>query len=183
MKGGTFLIEKIKPRKRGQPYRYVYYINDSVNDRGILETVIISLVFGSIFGSHNLTDILSTIYSPGRIPKNTDDIEKFLHFFVLGEKKLFNGKTIVDLINELSESKRNEILEKYRSIVELRTIHLRESRPGNKDYNRHKKKLDQFKKLLENFEQGSKLSNTTKSTRKNSNSKVRANTTRALNLY
>ena len=83
MKGGTFLIEKIKPRKRGQPYRYVYYINDSVNDRGILETVIITLVFGSIFGSHNLTDILSTIYSPGRIPKNTDDIEKFLHFLAL----------------------------------------------------------------------------------------------------
>ena len=178
MKGGTFLIKKINPRQPGQPYTYEYVrkeVNSNVNDRGILETEIISLVFGS----NNLTDILSTIYS-GNIPMNTQHIEKFLHKFVLGQKKLSNGKSIVDLINELSKSERKEILKKYRLIVKLRRQHLRNmKRPGTPYYNNHENKLDQFIKFLESLEQGSKSSNTTKSTRKISNSKVRANTTRA----
>ena len=178
MKGGTFLIKKTRPPKTDQPYTYEYFSMDdnvTVNERGILETEIISLVFRS----NNLTDILSTIYS-GNIPMNTQHIEKFLHNFVLGQKNLSNGKSIVDLINELSKSERKEILKKYRLIIKLRRQHLRNmKRPGTPYYNNHENKLDQFIKFLESLEQGSKSSNTTKSTRKISNSKVRANTTRA----
>ena len=149
MKGGSFKIKKIKTSEKGKPdiieYEFVTIDENSngVNDRGILETEIILLVF-----KKNLTDIISTIYS-SNIPKNKDYIEKFLHNFVLGVVTLRDNTSIVDMINALTPSERNKVLKKYRSIVELRTLHLNDMSTRNrKSYLNHKKKLEQFKDFL-----------------------------------
>ena len=142
MKGGSFKIKKIKTSEKGKPdiieYEFVTIDENSngVNDRGILETEIILLVF-----KKNLTDIISTIYS-SNIPKNKDYIEKFLHNFVLGVVTLRDNTSIVDMINALTPSERNKVLKKYRSIVELRTLHLNDMSTRNrKSYLNHKKKI------------------------------------------